>query len=165
MRSNIGKLNLVACARNVRGRGGFIRVFVAGVMISCSVRATELASRAVPTHASAAIIFAKHSGLFDRYVAKDASLSECISFLNEQGVYIGLMEVVNGSEFGKDDCARVMGQIELLLAGEATFLRGKVLLPKGFDSWKRFCILEGVEYERGYEEISKALCLARELNY
>ncbi|MDF7800512.1 hypothetical protein P4C99_13625 [Pontiellaceae bacterium B1224] len=118
----------------------------------------------VPSHADAAIILTKYSGLFDRYVTQQASLGECVSFLNGRGIYFGLMEVVNGSEFTVKDCARVMGQIELLFAGEAEFLTGKVILPKGIASWEEFCIMQGVDYVTGYQSIVEALILAHQLN-
>ena len=35
------------------------------------------------THADAAVILAKYSGFFDRYVDEDADLSECVAFLNK----------------------------------------------------------------------------------
>jgi hypothetical protein len=111
----------------------------------------------LPTHADAAVIFAKHTGFFDRYVDSDAALTECVTFLNETGIYFGLMEIVNGKEFTVKDCARVMGQIELVLAGEAEYVAGKVKLPKGIDSWVDFCIMNGVEYVEGYQTIVQTL--------
>ena len=46
------------------------------------------------THADAAVILAKYSGFFDRYIEADASLNDCVSFLNRAGIYFGLMEIV-----------------------------------------------------------------------
>lgn len=111
----------------------------------------------VLTHADAAVFFAKYSGLFDRYVPIAADLSECVSFLNQTGIYFGLMEVVNGKEFDIGDCARVMGQIELVMSGEADYLAGKVILPKGIASWEDFCIMNGIFYKEGYDEVASAL--------
>ena len=125
----------------------------------------SLGRRLVPTHADAAVVFAKHSGLFDRYVASDANLNDCVSFLNKHGIFFSLLEVVGGSEFTMDDCSRVMGQIELIFTGEASFLAGKVLLPKGIDSWRNFCILEGVDYEQGYKGVLEALNHAQDLKH
>lgn len=112
---------------------------------------------AVPTHADAALILAKYSGLFDRYVQKEATLSECVTFLNNTGIYFGLLEVANGKEFTIADCARTMGQIELVLSGEAEYLSGKVKLPKGVDSWVDFCIMNGVHYVEGYQAMVAAV--------
>lgn len=119
----------------------------------------------VPTHSDAAMILAKHARLFDRYVEKDASLNDCVSFLNSNGVYFGLLEVVNGSEFTKKDCARVMGQIELIFTGEASYLAGKVILPKDIASWEEFCTMEAVDYVQGYEAVVQALQIAVKLNH
>lgn len=116
----------------------------------------------VPTHADAAFIIAKYSGLFDRYVSPDASLNECVSFLNDHGIYFGLLEVVSGKEFTRVDCARVMGQIRLLFSGEAEFLSGKVKLPKDVDSWQSFCIMDDVKFLEAYEAIQNAV---RAANY
>lgn len=121
-------------------------------------------SKPVPSHADAAVILTKYSGLFDRYVSQDATLTECVSFLNGHGVYFGLMEVVNGSEFTVKDCARVMGQIELLFTGDAAFSAGKVLLPKGIASWEEFCIMQGVDYIAGYSAVVETLFFAKQLN-
>lgn len=109
----------------------------------------------VVTHADAAIILAKYSGFFDRYVDKDADLEECAAFLNKTGIYFGLLEVVNGSEFTVDDCARAMGQIDLVLSGEAEFSIGKVKLPKGIVSWSDFCTMHGVGYAEGHRVMLK----------
>jgi len=109
----------------------------------------------VLTHADAAIILTKYSGFFDRYVDKDADLDECVVFLNKTGVYFGLMEVVDGSEFTVEDCARAMGQIDLALSGEAEFSIGKVKLPKGIVSWHDFCTMHGVGYVEGHRAMLK----------
>ena len=105
----------------------------------------------VLTHADAAIILAKYSGFFNRYVDESADLNECVAFLNKIGVYFGLMEVVNQSDFTAEDCARSMGQIELVLSGEAVFVSGKVKLPKGVESWEDFCIMNEVKYVEGHQ--------------
>ena len=118
----------------------------------------------VPSHADAAVVFAKYSGLFDRYVSENASLNECISFMNEAGIYFGLLEVVNGSDFTPDDCARVMGQISLLFSGEAAFAGGKIKLPSGIDSWKDFCILNDVRYVEGYRNLVATVAVLRDLS-
>lgn len=109
--------------------------------------------RIVPSHADAAIIFAKYSGLFDRYIQDDAELDVCVSFLNKYGIYFGLLEVVDGVEFTLRDCARVMGQMNLLFSGEAEYQGGKVRLPSGMDSWVEFCILNDVKYIDGYKNL------------
>jgi len=144
-------------------------IFFKGTLIGLIVISTAVFSFAdgsqnnqvVPTHADAAVILAKYSGLFDRYVAQDADLSDCVSFLNKHGIYFGLMEVVNGKAFTIKDCARVMGQIDLVLSGEAEYATGKVILPKGVASWGDLCIMNGVMYKEGYEAIVHALQKSR----
>lgn len=126
-------------------------LLLAFFLLGSFARAEEDATRArVPTHADAAIILAKYAGFFDRYVTTDADLDECLAFLNKTGVYFGWLEVLNGTEFTVEDCARSMGQIDLILSGEAEFSVGKVKLPKGIVSWMDFCIMNGVGYVEGY---------------
>lgn len=126
-------------------------VLVGSVLGSDSGRETAL------THADAAIILAKHSGFFDRYVDGDADLSACVAFLNKTGVYFGLMEVVNGSEFRAEDCARALGQINLVLSGESEFSNGKVKLPKDIESWEEFCIMNDIKYVEGRQTMLEIL--------
>ena len=114
----------------------------------------------VLTHADAAVILAKYSGFFDRYVDENAGLNKCVGFLNKTGIYFGLMEVVNQSEFTVEDCARSLGQVDLVLSGEAEFVAGKVKLPKGIESWKDFCIMNEVKYVEGHQAMLDFLNVA-----
>ncbi len=114
------------------------------------------------THADAAIILTKYSGFFDRYVKEDASLNECVAFLNRTGIYFGLLEVVNGSEFSTSDSARTLGQIDLMLHGEAEFSSGKVKLPKGIESWESYCVMNRVEYVVIHRTMREMLRMAYE---
>jgi hypothetical protein len=111
----------------------------------------------VPSHADAAIFFAKYYGLFDGYVPKNASQDQCVSFLNDRGIYFGLLEVFEKVEFTLGDCARVMGQLSLVFSGEAEYEAGKVKLPNGFASWEVFCQLNYVKYDQGYADLSGVL--------
>jgi hypothetical protein len=105
------------------------------------------------THADAAVILAKYSGFFDRYVSESASLNDCVAFLNETGIYFGLLEVVNGTEFTQDDFARVSGQMALVFSGEAVYDGGKVKLPNGIATWSDYCIMTDVNFAKDYQEI------------
>ena len=127
--------------------------------LSLSATPHEMASerQVVPTHADAAFIIIKYSGLFDRYGPQDANLNECVAFLNDHGVYFGLLEVVSGTEFTRKDCARVMGQIRLVFTGDAEYIGGKVKLPKDVDSWEAFCIMERVRSVEAYEDMLNAV--------
>ncbi|MBN2786557.1 MAG: hypothetical protein JXR25_17200 [Pontiellaceae bacterium] len=118
----------------------------------------------LPTHADAVMVIAKYSGLFERYISEGASLNECVAFLNQHGVYFGLLEVLNGSEFSRVDCAKVMGQLNLLFSGEAQFEAGKVKLPSGVASWEEFCILNDVQYAQGYEKLVLTVVFLRDLS-
>lgn len=139
-------------------------LFISALNLCRAEGGVEEKNTLVPSHADAAVILAKYSGLFDRYISPDTSLNGCVAFLNEQGIYFGLMEVVNGAEFTVKDCARVMGQIELLFSAEADFWGGKVLLPKGIASWEEFCIMQGVDYVEGYQAVLDTLRSAHQLN-
>lgn len=137
-------------------------VFV-GILLcvfSCRSRAEDVLP---PTHADAAIIFAKYSGFFEEYVSESAGLSECVRFFNRRGVYFGLSEVYGNSEFTVSDCARVMGQFDLIFTGDAEYSLGKVKLPKGIDSWESFCIINDVQYELGFRNVVQALKVLREI--
>ena len=62
------------------------------------------------------------------------------------------------------DCARTMGQIELVLAGEAEYVGGKVKLPKGIDSWEVFCIMNHVEFAKGYRKLVETHRVAKSMS-
>lgn len=138
----------------------FLAATIFFIGVSCSSGAED--PKRVLTHADAAVLLAKYSGFFDRYVAEDADLNECVAFLNKTGIYFGLMEVVNGSEFSKKDCARAMGQIELVLSGEAVYSSGKVKLPKGLDSWAEYCTMAAINYVEAYHTMLEMLRVAYE---
>ncbi len=140
-----------------------IFVLVATAVIAFSEGDQETRNLPVPTHADAAVILAKHTGLFDRYVTSEATLTECVAFLNKYGIYFGLMEVVNGKEFTLNDCARVMGQIELVFSGEAEYIAGKVKLPNNIASWEEFCTMSQVNYVEGHKAIVQAMVFAQQL--
>ncbi len=115
----------------------------------------------VLTHADAGVMLAKYSGYFDRYVPESADLNECIAFLNKNGVYFGLMEVINGDEFTASDYARSAGQIDLLLKGEAEFSAGKVKLPKDLETWQDYCTMSDIDFVEGYRRMLEKLRIAR----
>lgn len=118
-------------------------------------------TKALPvlTHADASVILAKYAGFFDRYIAPDASVNDCVAFLNRTGVYFGLMEVVNGTEFTQSDFARSMGQIVLVLDGDAEYEGGKVKLPNGVASWEGFCTMNGVGFAQDFQAMLKSFQL------
>ena len=115
----------------------------------------------VVTHTDAAMVFARHSGQFNKYVKPDATLSECVTFLNEIGVYFSLKDVLRKQEFTQKDCARVMGQISLVFSGDAEFDFGKVILPKEADSWEDYCLLYDIKYKDIYRTMAEAAAKLR----
>ena len=130
--------------------------------LSSGFCAEEVNSSKVLTYADASVLFAKYLGFFDGYVKEDASLSECVSFLNKKGISFDLMDITSGVEFRKEDCARVFGQINLVLNGESQFLSGKVKLPFGIDSWGEYCILNGLNFIDIYQVMHEMVCVAQE---
>ncbi|HSR88171.1 MAG TPA: hypothetical protein VLL07_04405 [Pontiella sp.] len=138
-----------------------ISFFWSALALSAQPAHISSGTRIIPTHADAAYIIFKYSGLFDRYGTQDANIDDCVAFLNDHGVYFGLLEVVSGSEFTLKDCARVMGQISLVFSGDAEYLGGKVILPKDVASWEAFCIMNEVEYVQAYEAVRNAVRRAK----
>ena len=118
-----------------------------------ALAADSAQSPPVLTHADAAVVLAKYSGFFDRYVATDASLNDCVAFLNKNGIYFGLMEVLNREEFTRQDFARVAGQMALVFGGDAEYDGGKVKLPNGIASWDDFCIMNDINFVEGYKSM------------
>ena len=139
-------------------------VFWIGLIVTAVPDEQASEKQILPTHADAAYIIFKYSGFFDRYGTQDANISDCVAFLNDHGVYFGLLEVVSGSEFTLKDCARVMGQIRLILSGDAEYLGGKVILPKDVASWEAFCIMNDVGYVEAYEAILNTVRRAHEIS-
>ena len=137
-------------------------VVVSGVFAGGEVAGEKATTLPIPTHANAAMIVARNSGFFDQYVAGDATLTECVAFLNRTGIYFGLAEVVAGKEFSVKDCARVMGQLELVFSGDAEYVGGKVILPRGIGSWVEFCVMHNVYYIETYRVMREMLYVAQE---
>jgi hypothetical protein len=113
------------------------------------------------SYADATLMLAKYSGFFDRYVPENATLSECIFFLKKQGVGIDLQKIRSKASFSKKECAQMMGQINLLLLGEARVSSaGEIALPEGLDSWEEYCTINGVEFFEAYQTMTKMLHMA-----
>jgi hypothetical protein len=136
-----------------------IAVAMMWLALSSGLAAEERSDELVLTHADAAVLIGA-GGLFRRELAYNASVSECVAVLNRHGIYFGLLEVLNGSEFTKSDCARVMGQIDLILSGEAVVEYGRVKLPKFVASWEELCMINDVNYAGSYSNMLKLVRLA-----
>lgn len=140
---------------------GLLMIFGTAVVCAQSQTAeVQKEQKAVLTHKYAAVVFAKRAGMFDEYVDSDATLSDCVSFMNEQGILFSLSDVVSQKIFTSKDCARVMGQMSLIFLGEAKREFGSVgmvMLPDNVDSWEQYCIINGVEYKEMYKKLEAAV--------
>jgi hypothetical protein len=118
-------------------------LFVVGMMAS-----------AAPTFGDMAVVIAKK--YFKGAVAADASLEECVAFLNDHGVSFSLFDLVDrDARVLKEDFARVVGQSKLLLLGEATFEGGSVVRPNEASSWVDYCLLNDVDLTQLWNSFSR----------
>lgn len=91
-----------------------------------------------------AVLLAK--GWFGGYVSPNASVAECVAFLNRQGVTFSLLDVMDpDAVVTLEDVARAAGQSVLLFKGEAVLERGRIKKPLEADSWVDYCVLNDVE--------------------
>jgi hypothetical protein len=103
----------------------------------------SLASLAEPTFGDLAVLLAK--GYFKEYVPEDASLEECVGFLNDQGVCFSLFDVMDRkARVSKEDFARAVGQSKLLFLGEAEVYNGCIKRPLDVSSWVDYCLLNDI---------------------
>ncbi len=85
---------------------------------------------------------------FGGYIAKDASLERCVTFLNSRGVSISLFDLMDqGRVVTKEDFARVAGQAKFLFLGEAEFQKGCIRKPLEVETWLDYCLLNDVALE------------------
>jgi hypothetical protein len=130
----------------------FFSILMILLIVQIGTRAKErVVAPPVLSHADAAVILAKYSGFFDRYISQDANLNSCVSFLNKTGIYFGLKEVLDGSVFTEHDFARAAGQMALVFGGDAEYESGKVKLPKSIASWEEFCTMNDINYVQGHQ--------------
>jgi len=141
----------------------FASIFCLLTMLAAAARGGKetAADSAAPTCADAAVIVAKYMGFFDRYLGSGATLSECVAFLNAHGVRFEVEDVVTGKTFSSEDCARVLGQVALLLGGNARLSGRSIELEKGFDSWSEFCTMRGIDYKGVYRSMTETIRSAR----
>ncbi|MBC8207321.1 MAG: hypothetical protein ISR85_02875 [Kiritimatiellales bacterium] len=103
-----------------------------------------VSARAEPTFADMAVLLAK--GQFKEHVPADASLKECVSFLNKHGICFSLFDLIDSSkQVTKEDFARVLGQSRLLFLGEAELANGCIQRPNEVGSWVDYCLLNDVD--------------------
>lgn len=102
------------------------------------------AHAAAPTHGDLAVLLAK--GYFRSYVKQDASLEQCVAFLNSKGVCFSLFDVMDsGKAVTREDVARVVGQSMLLLSGEAETVNSCIKKPLGAETWVDYCLLNDID--------------------
>ncbi len=100
--------------------------------------------QAEPTFANLAVLFAK--GYFKEHVPQDAPLEDCVEFLNRQGVYFSMFDLIDSSvKVTQEDFAKVIGQSTLLFLGEAEMEKGCVKRPDEIVTWVDYCLLNDVD--------------------
>jgi hypothetical protein len=106
--------------------------------------ATAAEQNAKPRFPDLAVLLAK--GWFRQYVAPEAPLHECVTFLNRQGIWFSLFDLMDpNAVVTREDFARVTGQATLLLRGEAELEDGCIKNPLKNESWVDYCVLNDVE--------------------
>jgi len=110
----------------------------------CLILAAGGVRAASPTFGDLAVLLAK--GYFGSYVKQDASLEQCVAFLNKQGVGFSLFDIIDPDKaVTKEDFARVVGQSILLLSGEAVVINGRIKKPLEAETWVDCCLLNDID--------------------
>jgi hypothetical protein len=103
------------------------------------------ASSAAPTFGDLAVLLAK--GYFGSYVKQDASLEQCVAFLNSKGVCFSLFDLMDVNKaVTQEDCARVVGQSMLLFSGEAEIINGCIKKPLEAETWVDYCLMNDIDF-------------------
>ena len=123
------------------------RVLICLALLMLFVAGPVPAARAAsPTFADLAVFMAKR--YFRNEVPSGASVGDCVSFLNRQGVCFSLFDLLDPKvKVTKDDFARVIGQSTLVFLGEARIVNGCVQKPLEVDTWVDYCILNDVNFD------------------
>jgi hypothetical protein len=123
----------------------FIRLpmkFLRYILLSFSL-AAGMADAAAPTFGDLAVLVAK--GQFENYVKQDASLEQCVAFLNSRGICFSLFDLMDPDKVvTKEDFARVIGQSAILLSGEAEVVNGCIKKPLEEETWVDYCLLNDI---------------------
>lgn len=91
-----------------------------------------------------AVLLAK--GWFPDHVARNASVAECVDFLNKHGICFSIFDLMNpAAKVTYEDLARVAGQAAILFEGEAVIERGCIKKPKEMKTWVDYCLLNDIE--------------------
>lgn len=122
---------------------GFRMKFLKCMLLFCILSAGGGYS-ATPTFGDLAVLVAK--GYFGAYVKQDASLEQCVLFLNSRGVKFSLFDLLDRNKaVAKEDFARVVGQSKLLFLGEAELVNGSIKKPLGAETWVDYCLLNDID--------------------
>ncbi len=98
---------------------------------------------AAPIYGDLAVLVAK--GYFGAYVKQDASLEQCVAFLNSRGVKFSLFDLLDVNKtVTKEDFSRAVGQSMLLFAGEAEQVNGHIKKPLEAETWVDYCLLNDI---------------------
>jgi hypothetical protein len=104
------------------------------------------ARAAAPTFGDLAVLLAK--GHFRSYVGQNASMEECVAFLNGKGISFSMFDLIDPDKaVTKEDCARVVGQSILLFSGEAEVVNGCIKKPLEAKTWVDYCLLNDINLE------------------
>lgn len=99
---------------------------------------------AAPTYGDLAVLVAK--GYFGAYVKQDASLEQCVAFLNGRGVKFSLFDLLDVNKtVTKEDFARAVGQSMLLFSGESERVNGYIKKPLEAETWVDYCLLNDID--------------------
>ena len=113
------------------------------VLLLVTVGFSWQAVAAQPTFADLSVLLAK--GYFKNSVSADASLEQCVAFLNGHGICFSLFDLMDPQAVvTREDFARVVGQSTLLFLGEAERVGGCIRKPLGSESWVDYCLLNDV---------------------
>ncbi|MCC7300148.1 MAG: hypothetical protein IT583_03615 [Verrucomicrobia bacterium] len=97
-----------------------------------------------PSFGDLAVLLAK--GYFGGYVKQDASLQQCVAFLNSKGVYFSPFDLLDSEKaVSREEFARVVGQSMLLFSGKAELVQGRIKKPVEAETWVDYCLLNDID--------------------
>ena len=107
------------------------------------------------THDQVAVVYVKHSGLFNRHIDENLSTSDCVSFLHQHGIKMDWLDVIMKKQFTASDMAQLVGQSYLLFSGKHKQNIDVLTLPASYRSWGEFCQIHGLNYKLTYNFVVK----------
>ncbi len=124
-------------------------------ILASFILAVGVAGASAPTFGDLAVFIAK--GYFKSYIPKDASMEQCVAFLNKQGICFSLLDLLNPNKtVGPEDCARVVGQSMLLFSGEAVVANGCIKKPLEMETWVDYCLLNDVDSDAIWKILTRS---------